>query len=202
MDSPVTSSGRTRNNGFTLAMVVLVGMIISLLYTLGRLLYGVFKDIKLTPLPAWRDWLIPILCVIGLGVAGYLSYVEIAFVPAMCGPVGDCNSVQTSSYARLWGVLPIGVLGMGGYVAILAAWWAGRRRWGRISFFAPIALLGMTIFGTVFSVYLTYLEPFVIKAVCIWCISSAIIMTLIMLLSIHHGATRLTGDSHAEETPL
>ena len=144
-------------------------MIISLLYTLGRLIYGVFKEISLAPLPGWRDWLIPILCVIGLGVACYLSYVEITFSQAICGPVGDCNSVQTSSYARLWGVLPIGVLGAGGYISILAAWWAARQKWGRVSAYMPIALFGMTFFGTIFSAYLTYLEPFVIRAVCIWC---------------------------------
>jgi uncharacterized membrane protein len=201
MDFPATSSERSRNNGFTLAMLVLAGMIISLVYAFGRLIYGVFKDIHLAPLPAWRNWLTPILCLIGLGVAGYLSYVEITSVPAMCGPVGNCNSVQTSSYARLWGVLPIGVLGVGGYIAILASWWAGRQKWSWVSAYVPFALFGMAFFGTVFSAYLTYLEPFVIKAVCMWCISSSVIMTLLLLLSVRPALRNLIGDHHAEETP-
>ena len=46
--------------------------------------------------------------------AGYLTYVETQLVQAVCGPVGDCNAVQSSSYARLFGVLPVGVLGASG----------------------------------------------------------------------------------------
>ncbi len=202
LEVPVPHAESRRNNGFTLAIVVLAGMVISLFYALGRLIYGVFKDIHLAPVPAWRDWLIPILCVIGLAIAGYLSYIEITSSPAMCGPVGDCNSVQTSSYARLWGVLPIGVLGAGGYIGILAVWWAGRQKWGRLSENAPFALFGMAIFGTIFSAYLTYLEPFVIRAVCIWCISSSILMVLLLLLSTQPALRSLMGAFHVEETSL
>ena len=190
----------THDNGFILAILVLAGMVISLFYTLGRLIYGLFKDITRAPLPAWQGWLIPILCLIGLGVAGYLSYIEISLSQAPCGPVGNCNAVQSSSYARLWGVLPIGVLGAGGYIVILAAWWASRQKWGWLSSYAGIALFGMTFCGTIFSAYLTYLEPFVIKAVCIWCITSSILITLLLLLSIRPALGGLMGDPHAEET--
>ena len=69
-------------------------------------------------------WIIPILCLIGFGVAGYLAYVETTQVEAVCGPVGDCNTVQQSEYARLFGILPIGVLGLFGYVAIFISWMA------------------------------------------------------------------------------
>jgi len=96
--------------------------------------------------------------------------------------------------------LPIGVLGAVGYIAILVAWWAARQKWGWLSSYAPIALFGMTFFGTVFSIYLTYLEPFVIKAVCIWCISSSILMTLLMLLSVGPALGSLMGDPNTEET--
>jgi len=120
-----------------------------------------------------------------------LSNIEITLSKALCGPVGDCNSVQLSPYTRLWGVLPIGVLGMGGYIAMIIAWWTGRQKWSWISSYAPIALFGLAFFGTVFSAYLTYLEPFVIKAVCIWCITSAVIVTLLLLLSSHSVAYQL-----------
>jgi uncharacterized membrane protein len=74
-------------------------------------------------------------------------------VEAVCGPVGDCNTVQQSEYARLFGVLPIGVVGLLGFVAILAAW--GLRRWapGRVPSWAAVALLAMTGFGTLFSIH-------------------------------------------------
>jgi uncharacterized membrane protein len=74
-------------------------------------------------------------------------------------------------------VLPIGILGLAGYVAMLAAWFRGRAG----SIMARGLLVGMAAFGVAFSVYLTYLELFVIEAVCLWCLSSAVIMTLILL---------------------
>jgi uncharacterized membrane protein len=124
------------------------------------------------------------LSVIGLGVAGYLAYVETVQVTAVCGPVGDCNTVQQSEYARLLGVIPIGVLGVAGYVMILAAWGVGRYGRGQWVNLAGLALFGMTFAGTLFSVYLTFLEPFVIGATCAWCLASAVIMTLLMLLNV------------------
>jgi uncharacterized membrane protein/glutaredoxin len=180
--SPKTDSApivQTRSNGFTLATGVMVFMVVAILYALFSLLTG-----KLYLQATWMDNAIPWTTLVGLFVAGYLTYVETQSVQAFCGPVGDCNAVQSSSYARIWGILPIGVLGAFGYIAILAAWWIGKNRWGWLSAYAPIALYGMALFGTIFSVYLTYLELFVIKAVCIWCISSAIIITLLLWLSL------------------
>ena len=113
-----------------------------------------------------------------------MTYVETQAVEAVCGPIGDCNTVQSSEYAMLFGVLPVGVLGLVGYAAILIAWLIQRLRNDKLADYASLALLGMGLFGTLFSIYLTYLEIFVIEAVCLWCISSAVIMSLIMLLSI------------------
>jgi uncharacterized membrane protein/glutaredoxin len=169
-----------KNNGFTLATVVMVFMILVTLYSLVSLAIG-----KLYFHASWMDIAIPVLSVIGLGVAIYLTYVETQSVQAICGPVGDCNAVQSSSYSKVWGILPVGLLGAAGYIAILAAWFAGRQRWGWLSKYAPVALFGMALFGTIFSIYLTYLELFVIYAVCIWCVSSAIIITLLLLFSLN-----------------
>jgi uncharacterized membrane protein len=99
-------------------------------------------------------------------------------VAAVCGPVGDCNAVQASTYARFLGV-PVGVIGLVGYVAILVAW-----LWGRAGNpTARAALLGMTVVGVLFSIYLTWVELFVIRAVCLWCLSSAVIMMALMLVA-------------------
>ena len=62
------------------------------------------------------SWVVPALALLGLGVAAYLSFVEVSGNSAVCGPVGDCNAVQQSEYARLFGILPVGILGMIGYV--------------------------------------------------------------------------------------
>jgi hypothetical protein len=143
--------------------------------------------------PAWRDWVIPLLALAGLCVAGYLAYVETTATPAICGPVGDCNAVQSSAYARLFGVLPIGVLGAAGYVAILGTWVWNRFGNGRLCELAPSALFGLTLFGVAFSLYFTYLEPFVIGAVCAWCLTSAVIMTVLLLLTTGPALQRSTG---------
>jgi uncharacterized membrane protein len=123
------------------------------------------------------------LCVVGFGVAGYLAYVETAQVAAVCGPVGDCNTVQQSEYARLFGILPIGVLGLAGYGFIMIAWLIARYTDNWLADLAAISLFIMTISGTLFSIYLTFLEPFVIGATCAWCLTSAVLMTVLMLLS-------------------
>jgi uncharacterized membrane protein/thiol-disulfide isomerase/thioredoxin len=135
----------------------------------------------------WQGWLIPILTLAGLVVAGYLTYVETAQVNAVCGPVGDCNTVQQSQYARLFGVLPIGLLGLAGYVFILAAWLVGRLDRKPLSTYADLALLAMTTLGLLFSIYLTFLEPFVIGATCAWCLTSAILITALFWLSLMPG---------------
>lgn len=168
------------NNGFTLAAIVMIFMIVVVLFALFSLL-----TCKLYFHAVWMDAAIPWFALIGLAVAAYLTYVETQSVQAFCGPIGDCNAVQSSSYARVWGILPVGVFGVLGYIGILTAWWSGRQNWGWVSRYAPIALFGMALFGTIYSVYLTYLEIYVIKAVCIWCISSAIIISLLLLYSLN-----------------
>ncbi len=159
--------------GNTLAVVVLLGMVFSLVYVAYQYVMG-------NPGRSWPGWVIPTLAVIGMLVAFYLTFVETTNAEAICGPIGDCNSVQKSTYAMLFGVLPIGVLGLLGYLAILILWLVQRfsyEKWRRLAW---QGIWAFSIFGVMFSIYLTFLEPFVIGATCIWCISSAIIMTLIM----------------------
>jgi uncharacterized membrane protein/thiol-disulfide isomerase/thioredoxin len=178
-------------NGMILAIAIMVGMSISVLYAVYALVKGVNSTDQ--GRPTWIDLLIPILSIIGLGVSGYLTYVETQAVSAVCGPIGDCNAVQSSSYARLFGVLPVGILGLIGFALILIAWLVQRLRDDKWGNYASIAIIGLALFGTLFSIYLTYLEVFVIEAVCMWCLSSAAIMTSIMLLGIRASQEALGG---------
>jgi uncharacterized membrane protein len=173
--------------GNTLAVVVLLGMILSIG---GGMIYFWRTTGKDLAFP-WK-WMTPIMCVIGLGVAGYLAYVEMTQVEAVCGPVGDCNAVQQSEYARLFGIFPIGILGVVGYVLILLAWAVGRYGSQRTAAYGSLALLGMSVFGLLFSIYLTFLEPFVIGATCAWCLTSALIMTALLLMSLSPGKLAFT----------
>jgi len=184
-------------DGYWLAIGVMVFMIASLLYTLSAL----FWEKLPTPPDRWTQVALPVLALIGLGIAIYLTYVETQAVSAMCGLVGDCNAVQASPYARLFGVLPIGVLGMVGYLMIQAAWGWNYLHRSRLTELIPLFILGTALFGVLFSLYLTYLEPFVIRAVCMWCVSSAVIMTLLMLLALSPARQAFKGVLRAEKTP-
>jgi uncharacterized membrane protein len=131
--------------------------------------------------------LVPLLVLVGAGVAGYLTYIEATGATAVCGPVGDCNTVNQSEHARLFGMLPVGALGLFGYAAIAVAWAASRYTTEKIGLWARVALLAMAAGGTLFSIYLTFLEPFVIGATCAWCLTSSIIMTALLWLFASEG---------------
>jgi uncharacterized membrane protein len=134
-------------------------------------------------LSVWQKWAIPVSIIGGLAVAGYLTFIEATAAPIMCGPTGGCAAVQNSRYAILLGVLPVGVLGLIGYLAILAGWIVWQFGPQAVQKLGALSIWGMCIFGVLFSIYLTFLEPFVIGATCMWCISSAVLMIIILLIS-------------------
>jgi uncharacterized membrane protein len=114
---------------------------------------------------------------IGVCVAGYLTYVHYAGLQPFCAGGGHgCERVQSSSYAKLGGI-PVAVLGLAGYVAIAAALLASGER-------ARLAAAALAISGFGFSAYLTYLELFVIDAICQWCVASAVLLTALMVLTV------------------
>jgi uncharacterized membrane protein len=113
---------------------------------------------------------------LGLGVAAYLTYVHYAGIEPICTGGGGCEKVQTSSYAKLAGV-PVALLGLAGYLGILASLRVPGERGAAIT-----ALLALVGFG--FSLYLTYLELFEIDAICQWCVVSAALMTALAGLSV------------------
>jgi uncharacterized membrane protein len=132
---------------------------------------------KLVELPVW---IVPMLMIGGLLVAGYLSYIEVSATEAVCGAIGDCNTVQQSEYASIAGI-PVGVLGIAGYLVMLALWVAGR--WLKIAL-ANTVLILVVVGAAAFSIYLTFLEPFVIGATCAWCLTSAVIVGMLVWLII------------------
>ena len=122
---------------------------------------------------------------IGLCISIYLAYVDARHSAALCGLVGDCNAVQQSTYARLFGVLPVAYAGMVGYLLIGAAFGISRLASKTTATAAARAFFLLTLGGTLFSIYLTALEPFVIGATCAWCLSSAVITTSLLLLNVN-----------------
>lgn len=168
--------------GFTLAGSVLVGMMVALNYAAWqiRLAWPHLSQLGQQRFNRIRTWAVPGLALLGLGVATYLAYVEITHVEAICGPIGECNIVQTSPYAQIFGI-PIAVLGVLYYLAVGFLWAGQKYLSGRWAGLAGWGLLGLTLASILFSIYLTYLELFVIRAICAWCVSSAVITTLLLL---------------------
>lgn len=164
--------------GNLLAVFVLIGLIASATLSIVRVIRPPEKEQRI-----WPEWAPFALIIIGIGIALYLSYVELTHTQAICGPVGDCNTVQQSPYATLFDVIPVGVIGIVGYVLIALAWLAQKYGINRLDYYGALAAWAFTLFGVLFFIYLTFLEPFVIGATCAWCLTSAIVMILLLWAS-------------------
>ncbi len=117
------------------------------------------------------------LTAIGLGVATYLTYIHYAGLNPVCTAGGSCLKVQTSVYSSLAGV-PVALMGLIGYILIMGSLLAPEGETSRL------ATMSLVLVGVGFSAYLTYRELFSIHAVCEWCASSAVILTVLALLSV------------------
>jgi uncharacterized membrane protein len=112
----------------------------------------------------------------GLGIATYLTIVHYSGGEPVCAVAHGCATVQQSDYAALAGV-PVAVLGLFGYLALLVSLLRDGEAWRTAAAFLSIAGLG-------FSAWLTYVEVGVLHAICIWCVGSAICMTLLTVLTV------------------
>lgn len=160
--------------------LVLTFVVIAILYGVGSTLVN-----RAFALPQkWANRLFPTVAVVGLGVAGYIAYVQLFQVKAICGPLENCNIVLQSRYASLLGFIPNSVLGIISCLALLYlwAWYTHREDW--LSHQAPLLMLAITLLGSLLSIYLTILQVLILKALCVWCLSSAILITLLFLFSI------------------
>ncbi len=127
-----------------------------------------------------------VLSVIGLGLASYLTYVHYSGGQVLCTS-DSCELVQTSVYSKLAGV-PVALMGLIGYALIFVSLVLPEREQTRL------ATLGLTVVGFGFSAYLTGRELFSLHHICEWCVSSACILTVLMLLAVYRF---LTGGSSA-----
>lgn len=126
---------------------------------------------------AWIAFLI--LAVIGLADAGYLSYMALSAQSLSCGIVEGCNAVAQSSYSRVFGV-PLALYGAVFYAIVILLVLASRTLPPRA---ARTLLIAVTGAGFLSSAYFVYVQLFTIEAVCIYCLLSAFVATLLFLLS-------------------
>jgi uncharacterized membrane protein len=113
---------------------------------------------------------------LGVGVATYIAIAEAdGGAPACFAGGGGCETVAASSHSELIGI-GVAVIGIGGYLLLLGAALL-RGDAGRLAGF------GLALVGFGYSVYLTWLELFVIDAICQWCVASAVLMTILFAVN-------------------
>ena len=110
------------------------------------------------------------LALIGLLTAAYLAITKLTGGAPACGPIHGCDTVAASSYSEVLGI-PVAVYGVGFslvLVGLAVAWW--RRADGR----ALLGAYGLGLLGCLVVAGLTYLELFVIHAICVYCVAYAV----------------------------
>lgn len=123
------------------------------------------------------------LAFIGVFVSTYLTLYKFGYIGSLQCAVGSCETVNTSRWATFLG-LPVAAWGLGFYVAALALVLAGIQERYADSRGVALALVALTGWGVLFSGWLTYLELFVIDAICIWCVTSAVIVLVMFAISL------------------
>lgn len=127
-------------------------------------------------------WTAFALAAVGFVDSAYLTWLKLADATAACAGIGDCDLVNNSRFAAVGGV-PVALLGALSYAAILGLLAAERVRpdWRMAS---RVTLFGLTLAGTLYSAYLTYVELAVLHAVCPFCVVSAVAMSLLFVVSV------------------
>lgn len=118
----------------------------------------------------------------GLFVALYLTLYKLGYIGEITCAVGSCELVQTSRWATFLG-LPVAAWGVGYYVTVFGVAMAGTTERWEDSRTASLILLALTAWGALFSLWLTYLELFVIDAICQWCVVSAVLALVLLVLA-------------------
>lgn len=124
-----------------------------------------------------------VVALAGVFVALYLALYKLGYIGTLVCAVGSCEVVQTSRWATFLGY-PVAVWGVAYYIAVLAISLAGlgaalvdSRRLSQV-------LVLLTATGVLFSVWLTYLELFVINAICLWCVISAVLAVILFAIAL------------------
>jgi uncharacterized membrane protein len=115
------------------------------------------------------------LSLVGLGIAGYLTYTRYSGAQIVCA-TGGCETVQKSSYSTVAGI-PVAVLGLVAYAFILLT------AFGRSE---PVRVAGATaaLVGVLFAAWLLYAQIALIHAICQWCVASDVVISLLAVVTV------------------
>ena len=122
------------------------------------------------------------LAIVGLLVSIYMTIYKVTANDSMCLGSGDCSTVNASRYSEVNGI-PVGLIGVVGYLSILAIHWLERKN----EFFktnGSMIFFGVSLLGFFFTLWLVYVEIALLKAYCPFCVTSQVTMTIIFILSV------------------
>jgi uncharacterized membrane protein len=129
-----------------------------------------------------KRMLAALIALVGLFVALYLTLYKVGVIGELACSIGSCEAVQTSRWSTFLG-LPVAAWGLAFYASVLAIALTGLME--RYEESRPLALgmLALTAWGALFSIWLTYIELFVIRAICQWCVISAVLAVGLTVVS-------------------
>jgi uncharacterized membrane protein len=129
-----------------------------------------------------KRMLAALIALVGLFVALYLTLYKVGVIGELACSIGSCEAVQSSRWSTFLGV-PVAAWGLAFYASVLAIALTGLME--RYEESRPLALgmLALTAWGALFSLWLTYIELFVIRAICQWCVISAVLAVGLTVVS-------------------
>ena len=130
-----------------------------------------------------RRMIIAALALGGVGLATYLAMYKLGMIGTLACTIGHCETVNLSKWATFMGI-PVAVWGLGFYLVLFLVAFLGTTERFVNTPWVSHALLGLTAWGVIFSAWLTWLELFVIDAVCMFCVISAVLVCVLFLLSV------------------
>lgn len=141
-----------------------------------------------------RSWLVlAILSVAGIGTSSYLTYSHYADKATVCGGIGSCEFVQTSKYSDMAGV-PVALMGLLFFVLLAGLSISRLARLVATDDWSQPVALSLSLGGTAFVAYLTYVELFVIDAICMWCVATAGLTVACLVTTIWGAVSNLANE--------
>ncbi|MFL5509312.1 MAG: vitamin K epoxide reductase family protein [Gemmatimonadaceae bacterium] len=122
------------------------------------------------------------LALAGIFISLYLTLYKLGIIGELSCSIGSCETVNTSKWSRFLG-LPVAAWGLLFYLDVFAVALIGTFPRFEDERVISVVLVAQAAVGVLFSAWLTYLELGVIHAICIWCVTSAVIVTLVLLVS-------------------
>lgn len=120
------------------------------------------------------------LAAVGLIDSIYLTWIKLT-AEGVCVIGRGCEVVNSSQYASIGGI-PIALLGAGAYLTLLFILFMETRN-NFFGFNGPMLVFGISLAGVLYSAYLTYLELYVIRAICEFCVLSAVVLIIMLIIS-------------------